>query len=115
MSLAHQHLRRCLAGDLIHGRRASWPHAMALMHAVAAAPGPESEAVLREVALYDGTLQLDTSAGLPHALSPEDTLRCLAVQVLAAWDPKRHRAVIRAVHRASGNDVVRTIAEARMQ
>jgi hypothetical protein len=114
MSIAHQHLRRCLAGDLIHGQRATWPRAMALMHAVASAESAESEAVLREVALYDGRLQLDASAGLPHAMSPEDALRALAVQVLAAWNPRRHRAVIRAVHRSARNDVVRKIAEERV-
>lgn len=114
MSVVHQHLRRCLAGDLIHGRRATWPHAMALMHAVASDRCPESEAALREVALYDGRLQLDTSAGLPHAMSPEDALRALAVQVLAAWDRRRHRAVIRAVHRSARNDVVRRIAGERL-
>lgn len=114
MSVAHQHLRRCLAGDLIHGHRATWPRAMALMHAVVLEQCPESEAVLREVALYDGQLQLDSSEGLPHAMSPEDALRALAVQVLAAWNPRRHRAVIRAVHRSARNDVVRKIAEERV-
>jgi hypothetical protein len=114
MSIAHQHLRRCLAGDLIHGHRATWPRAMALMHAVVSEQGSESETVLREVALYDGQLQLDSSGGLPHAMSPEEALRTLAVQVLAAWNPRRHRAVIRAVHRSARNDVVRRIAEERL-
>jgi hypothetical protein len=114
MSLAHQHLRRCLAGDLIHGRRATWPHAMALMHAVVAAQSPESETLLREVALFDGQLQIDAAAGLPHAMAPEDALRALAVQVLADWNPRRHRAVIRAVHRSTRNDVVKRIAGERV-
>ena len=114
MSVAHQHLRRCLAGDLIPAHRATCPRAMALMHAVVLEQCPESEAVLREVALYDGRLQLDSSEGLPHAMSPEDALRALAVQVLAAWNPRRHRAVIRAVHRSARNDVVRKIAEERV-
>ena len=113
MSLAHQHLRRCLAGGLIHGKRVTWQHAMALMHAVSAARGPESENVLREVALYDGVLQLDTAPGLPHAMSPEDALRSMAVQVLAEWNPRRHRDVIRAVSRVTRNDVVAVIARER--
>jgi hypothetical protein len=114
MSLAHQHLRRCLAGGLIHGRRVTWQHALALMHAVSEARGPESESVLREVALYDGVLQLDTASGLPHAMSPEDALRSMAVQVLAQWNPRRHRDVIKAVSRVTRNELVRKIAEERM-
>jgi hypothetical protein len=47
-------------------------------------------------------------------MSPEDALRALAVQVLAAWNPRRHRAVIRTVHRSARNDVVRRIAEERL-
>ncbi len=110
MPLAHQHLRRCLAGGLIQGRRATWQHALALLHAVADDHSTESESVLREVALYDGVLQLDTTAGLPHAMSPEDAMRSLAIQVLAQWDRKRHGDVIRAVGRNARNDVVAAIA-----
>jgi hypothetical protein len=48
-------------------------------------------------------------------MAPEDALRALAVQVLADWNPRRHRAVIRAVHRATRNDVVKRIAGERLQ
>ena len=114
MALAHQHLRRCLAGDLIQGRRVTWQHALALMHAVAERRTPESESVLREVATYEGVLLLDPAAGLPHAMSPEDALRAFAVQVLARWDPRRHRDVIRAVHRSTRSDMVAVIAQERV-
>jgi hypothetical protein len=95
MTRAHEHLRRLLAGGLIEGRRPRWEHALALLKAVSETRSADSEAVLREAALFDGRLVLDEEAGLPHAMAPEDMLRSLAAQTLALWDRRRHRDAIR--------------------
>ena len=95
MARAHEHLRRLLAGGLIEGRRPHWTHALALLKAVGESRSPESEALLREVAVFDGRLLLNEEAGLPHSMAPEDMLRSLAAQTLAGWDHRRHRDVIR--------------------
>ena len=69
----------------------------------------ESEALLREVALFDGKFLLDEEAGLPHAMSPEDMLRSLAAQTLAKWDRRRHRDVIRQVSRTTSSGLAAAI------
>lgn len=102
MSKAHQHLRRLLAGGLIEGRRPKWTHALWLMKTVGDERSPESEALMREVALFDGKFLLDEEAGLPHSMSPEDMLRSIAAQTLAGWDRRRHRDVIRHVSKTAG-------------
>jgi len=102
VSAAHQHLRRLLAGGLIEGRRPRWTHALWLMKTVSEEQSPESEAVLREVALFDGKFLLDEEAGLPHSMSPEDMLRSIAAQTLAGWNRRRHRDVIRHVAKTTG-------------
>jgi len=102
VSAAHQHLRRLLAGGLIEGRRPRWTHALWLMKTVGEERSPESEALLREVALFDGKFLLDEEAGLPHSMSPEDMLRSIAAQTLAGWDRHRHRDVIRHVAKTAG-------------
>ena len=106
MPAPHQHLRRILAGGLIEGRRPRWAHALSLMKAVTAEHTPESAAVLREVATFDGHLLLDEEAGLPHAMAPEDMLRSIAAQTLARWDHRRHRAVIRSAARSADTTLV---------
>ena len=102
MSKAHQHLRRLLAGGLIEGRRPKWTHALWLMKTVGDQRSPEAEALLREVARFDGKFLLDEEAGLPHSMSPEDMLRSIAAQTLAGWDRRRHRDVIRRVSSTAG-------------
>ena len=109
MTRAHQHLRRLLAGGLIEGRRPRWTHALSLMKAVTDERSAESEALLREVALFDGKFLLDEEAGLPHAMSPEDMLRSLAAQTLAKWDRRRHRDVIRQVSRTASSGLAAAI------
>jgi hypothetical protein len=109
MSKAHQHLRRLLAGGLIEGRRPRWTHALWLMKTVGDQRSPESEALLREVALFDGKFLLDEEAGLPHAMSPEDMLRSIAAQTLAGWDRRRHRDVIRHVSKTAGSGLAAAI------
>lgn len=109
MSKAHEHLRRLLAGGLIEGRRPRWTHALWLMKAVGDQRSPESEALMREVALFNGKFVLDEEAGLPHSMSPEDMLRSIAAQTLAGWDRRRHRDVIRHVAKTAGPGLAGTI------
>jgi hypothetical protein len=109
MARAHEHLRRLLAGGLIEGRRPQWAHALALLKSVSEVRSPESESVLRDVALFDGKLLLDEEAGLPHAMSPEDMLRSLSAQTLAGWDRRRHRDVIRHASAPERSALVRRI------
>lgn len=115
MAREHQHLRQCLAGGLVNGHRATWHHTLALTHAVAANRSPESEAVLRDVALFEGKLVLDPAPGLPHAMSPEDMLRSLALQVLWEWNPKQHRDVLKQLARHARNDAVAAMARDRLK
>ena len=111
MARAHEHLRRLLAGGLIEGRRPQWAHALALLKAVSDVRSPESEAVLRDAARFDGKLLLDEAAGLPHSMAPEDMLRSLAAQTLAGWDPRRHRDVIRHASAPERTALVRSILQ----
>jgi hypothetical protein len=94
MALAHDHLDLFLAGAAPGGRAYNWQQVLGALQAVGEQQCNESEAVLRKVAVYEGDYLLDEGAGLPHAMSPEDLLRSLAVQTLAAWDLERHRDVI---------------------
>jgi hypothetical protein len=109
MAKAHEHLRRLLAGGLIEGRRPAWVHALALLKTVSETRSPESEAVLRDAARFDGKLLLDEEAGLPHAMAPEEMLRSLAAQTLAGWDRRRHRDVIRYASAPGRTALVRSI------
>lgn len=92
MATAHDHLDRLLDGS--PERPYHWHHVLGMLHAVAAEPGERSEAVLRRAAGFAGTAGLDSGAGLPHAMSPEDLIRAFAVQTLGEWDRERHRDVI---------------------
>ena len=109
MITAHQHLRRLLAGGLIEGRRPRRTHALSLLKAAAEERSAESEALMRKIALFDGKLLLDEEAGLPHAMSPEDSLRSIAAQTLAGWNRRRHRDVIRHVAETSTSGVAAAI------
>ena len=112
MSLAHLHLERMLGAPVPEPGEPAyhWHHVLGALHAVCAEPSPESEAVLRRVAAFEGRYRLDPEAGLPHAMSPEDLLRSLAVQTLAQWDRERHRDVIARAAELSDSDHVAAIA-----
>lgn len=107
MSLAHEHLERMLAGGGLGGRPYHWQHVLGVLDAVCGERSSESEAVLRKAAAYEGRYQLDEGAGFPHSMCPEDLLRSMAVQTLAAWDLERHRDVItRAAELADSDHLV---------
>ncbi|HEV8598317.1 MAG TPA: hypothetical protein VGQ69_03070 [Gemmatimonadales bacterium] len=110
MSLAHDHLERMLAGVGPGDEPYHWHHLLGVLHAVCGERSPESETLLRRVASSSGHCRLDQSEGLPHAMSPEDVLRSLAVQTLAEWDLERHRDVIARAAELAGADHVSAIA-----
>lgn len=111
MARAHHHLRTLLAGEGIAGRLAHWHHVHAILHAVTAEESEESHALLRDVATFAGTLELDARHGLPHSMPPEEMLRSVAVQTLGRWDRHRHRDVIGHVAAHAGTDHLAAIAE----
>lgn len=91
---AHEHLHRLLDGT--HPPRAyHWHHVLAMVHEVSATRTPAHERVLRRAAEHDGRFELDPRSGMPHAMPPEEMVRCLAVRQLARWDRQKHAAVIR--------------------
>jgi hypothetical protein len=74
-------------------------------------PSEESELLLRRVLTdFRARLALDESGGLTHAMPPEDPLRSIAVQTLAAWDLPRHRDVILLHADPAHRDILATIA-----
>jgi len=106
MAQAHKYLHEMLSGSTstvgLH-----WPHVLGMLVQICRARSPESEAVLREAAEFEGTLALDPERGLPHSMSPEDFLRSIAVQTLGKWDKTLHQdAIIRAVALADHERVV---------
>lgn len=115
---AHLHLERMLAAPVPPpgpGEPAyHWHHVLGALHAVCAEPSPESVEVLRRVAVFEGRYRLDEEAGLPHAMSPEDLLRSLAVQTLAQWDRERHRDVIARAAELSDSEHVAAIARSAL-
>ncbi len=109
MAKAHAKLHGLLrvAAAKAKSKRVTWPQVLGLLEQICRERSPESEAVLREAARFEGSLALDPGPGLPHAMSPEDLLRCVAVQTLGRWDPKLHEdAILRAVALADHERVV---------
>jgi hypothetical protein len=93
MARAHDRLRRLL-GSRRNTARSDWHQVLGSLVEVCRERSPESEAVLRRAATFAGTLALELDAGLPHAMSPEDFLRSVAVQTLGRWDRRLHQDVI---------------------
>ncbi len=91
---AHEHLHRLLDGHHAPGEY-HWQHVLAILHTVTGERTPAHERVLRRAAVHEGTLRLDPRAGLPHALPPEEMVRCVAVRQLAKWDREGHARAIR--------------------
>ena len=111
---AEGHLRRLLAGT--HPpRRYQWPHVLAIAQVVTADRSAVREGLLRRAALFQGTYRLDPSHGMPHAMPPEDVLRCIAVDALGKWDARKHRDVIQHVARTAEREMVAEIARAALR
>ena len=110
MAHAHDHLHRLLGGT--GDQPYHWHHVLGMLHAVAATPSDESEAVLRRAAVFRGRVELDPGAGLPHAMSPEELIRSFAVQTLGEWGRERHRDVIEQAGALAESDPLRAIARA---
>jgi hypothetical protein len=110
---ADAHFARLLSAGLQgarHGAGYHWKNVLATAHAVTSGRTVRRERLLRRVALFRGKLPLDTRQGLPHALPPEEVLRCIAVQTLSQWDRKKHRDVIQRVADTAEHDLVASIA-----
>jgi hypothetical protein len=111
---AEEHLRRLLAGTPA-SRRYQWHHVLSVMRVVTSERSAVREALLRRVALNLGRLQLDPHHGMAHAMPPEDVLRCIAVDTLAAWGRRRHRDVFRRVLGAAEREIVMEVARAALR
>lgn len=88
---SHALLRRVAGG---RATPLPWATVRAALHEVAARQTRESETVLRLLLRGDYCIPLSAGSDCPHAMSPEDMVRCHAMQVLARWDLRRHRAAI---------------------
>ncbi len=121
MSQAHEYLRQLLgvspagpephAGPLPH----PWHQVKLAFHQVMQDRSPESEDVLHRFLLFQGELPLQPTGEFPHALSPEDHLRMLAMQTLAGWDREKHRAAIIQAAGLADSDAVGDMARAVLQ
>lgn len=114
MSQAHDYLRQVLGGsptgEVVH----PWHAVNEAFHEVMEDHSPESETLLNRFLLFDGEIALEASGPRPHALSPEDHLRILAMQTLAAWDLEKHRDAINQAVGLAESDVVEDIARAML-
>ena len=112
MAASHEFLGRLLG----HGALATydWEEVRAAIHHVAATRVPESEDVLRRLLTTDFTVRLSEKSSAPHALSPEDMLRSVAIQALGTWNRRRHRDVIARVARTSHSDLLVAIARSHL-
>lgn len=110
MARAHDHLRRLLAGENAQGVRYRWHHALGLMHALSSDPSDETGQLLVEVALFEGRLALDETAGMPHSMPPEELLRALAIQLLARRDRAAHQRLFRRLARTVRSDRLAELA-----
>lgn len=112
MSQAHDYLRQVLGGAPTGTVAHPWHDVKQAFHQVMADRSPDSEEVLRGFLLFQGEIALQPAGSLPHALSPEDHLRILAMQTLAGWDREKHRAAISRAVDLADSDAVADIARA---
>lgn len=94
MARGHDRLLMLLGSRKRPVRPQHWQQVLGSLAEVCQQRSPESEAVLRRAAAFGGKLVLSERRGLPHAMSPEDFLRCVAVQTLGRWNRRLHQDVI---------------------
>ena len=94
MARAHDRMLQLLGSRRRRARTQDWQQVLGSLAEVCSERSPESEAVLRRAATFAGRLTLAQERGLPHAMSPEDLLRSVAVQTLGRWDRTLHQDVI---------------------
>ncbi len=87
-----------------------WHHVLGVLDVVAGAHTTRHATLLRRVARYRGTLQIDHRYGISHAMPPEEVLRCIAVRALGRWDRHKHAAVIREVADSAEYAIVAQVA-----
>jgi len=111
MAKEHDLLRRVIKRG--SKQKHDWHQVLGAVHRVVTKPTPESEKVLRKILDYDGEIGL-SGRHVPHALTPADMLRSLALQVLAMKDAGRdhpkHRGAIRRLRRRTSSDLLAEIA-----
>lgn len=110
MSQAQDYLRQVFAGSPAGGVAWPWAAIKQAMDQVMQDKSDQSADVLTSAALFRGMLTLQPGAALPHALSPEDHLRLLAIQTLGRWDPVKHRDTILRAAALADSDVISHMA-----
>ncbi|MGH7562647.1 MAG: hypothetical protein ACRENB_16695 [Gemmatimonadales bacterium] len=110
MANPHDLLRRLLAGKGHADGEFHWHHVLRLMQEVRASRSADSDALLQEIAEYEGHLVFDGRHGHPHAMPPSDVLRTLAVQILAERNVKLHRKTIERAADIAQSHAARAIA-----
>ena len=109
-SAAQRHLDRMLRGSHPPGHY-HWHHVLGVLDVVAGRHTAAHVALLRRVARYQGTLQIDHRYGISHAMPPEEVLRCIAVRALGRWDRRKHGALIREVAERAEYPIVAQVAQ----
>src|SRR5260221_11572620 len=88
-----------------------WHHIMDALREIAADHSPESEKGLRAILEFDGKVSLSPNSATSHAMAPEDMMRSIAIQSLAQWDKKKHRAAIARVSKKTSSHFLAAIAK----
>jgi hypothetical protein len=83
MPLDVQNIRTSMSRSAQPGREPRWHDLLRELTAATSAPfTPQVERLLLDILRFEGELQLDESAEMPHSMSPEDMLKSLAAQSL---------------------------------
>lgn len=85
-----QSLKRTISGAAPAGGY-RWEELLAdLWPVFSSPPAAEAERLLLDILRFEGRLQINPSAEMPHSMPPEDMLKSLAIQALAKWTGLAH-------------------------
>lgn len=78
-----------------------WQDIMAAMSDILQTHTEETEALLRRILDFEGTIRLSPRSDIPGAMEPENMLRSLSVQALSLWRGQTYLKVFRRLHAAT--------------
>jgi hypothetical protein len=83
-------IKELLSPEVVKEKAFMWQEIVAAMADITKTQTEEAEELLVKILESEGAIQLAPESDIPHAMSPKDMLKSLAIQSLSKWTGRKH-------------------------
>jgi hypothetical protein len=83
-------IKELLSPEIVEEKVFMWQEIVTAMADITKTQTEEAEELLVNILEFEGAIRLAPESDIPHAMSPRDMLKSLAIQSLSRWTGRKH-------------------------